>query len=171
MGERSQADAVGAQPRDLVSERRCVLALPGEGGVVDDEGPRRVGVLEPASEGDAAPGGLAGTVEIVAEMADGLGEAVGSKLRGVSAVPIPDKNRARTSFVGANGVALAAVSLLDRRPRRPSARSSANPMRADRCYQNGTNVTVTARPIRRKLLVPKVGLEPTRVLPHRILSP
>ena len=39
-----------------------------------------------------------------------------------------------------------------------------SPVRAEVCPS-------TLFPARRKSIVPKVGLEPTRVLPHRILSP
>ena len=75
-----------------------------------------VGVLEQPAEIDAAPGGLAGAVEVVAEVTGVLGEPiedVGCKLGGVGAVHALDTNRASGSFVGSNGVALRFHLILD----------------------------------------------------------
>ncbi len=69
-----------------------------------------VGVLEQSAEVDAAPGGLAGAVEVVAEYVregDEPVEDVGREFGGVGAVHTLVTNPAGKSFVEANGVALA----------------------------------------------------------------
>ena len=66
-----------------------------------------VAVLDQAAEVDAAPGGLAGAVEVVAEAGGVVGEPVedvGVEFGGVGPVHTPCTNRTGRPFVGANGL-------------------------------------------------------------------
>lgn len=74
-----------------------------------------VGVLEQAAEVDAAPEGLAGPVEVVAEVGAIGAEAVedvGGEFGGVGPVHTLFTNRGGRAFVGTNGVALSLSRIL-----------------------------------------------------------
>ncbi len=76
-----------------------------------------------------------------------------------------------TLTVVAEENAEAAIALLQGGHGCPSGKDNAAPMSRTHAYKTVPELLGTPPPIRRKSLVPKVGLEPTRVLPHRILSP